>query len=105
LGLLPYEIVIDRGDVGSVMCSFNQVNRDWACGSRLLLDTILRQEIGFDGWVVTDFGARHYLTAGPPSLRAGLDQELNAWRYWTPTSARHRARRSPAGSPSRVRCC
>lgn len=81
---LPYEIAIDRGDVGSVMCSFNQVNHDWACGSRLLLDTILRQEIGFDGWVVTDFGARHYLTAGPPSLRAGLDQELNAWRYWTP---------------------
>ncbi|GAA0954399.1 beta-glucosidase family protein [Virgisporangium aurantiacum] len=81
---LPYEIAIDRGDVGSVMCSFNQVNHDWACGSQLLLDTILRQEIGFDGWVVTDFGARHYLTAGPPSLRAGLDQELNAWRYWTP---------------------
>jgi beta-glucosidase len=81
---LPYEIAIDRGDVGSVMCSFNQVNHDWACGSQLLLARILKQEIGFDGWVVTDFGARHYLTPGPPSLKAGLDQELNAWRYWTP---------------------
>jgi beta-glucosidase len=81
---LPYEIAIDRGDVGSVMCSFNQVNHDWACGSELLLDRILKREIGFDGWVVTDFGARHYLTDDPPSLRAGLDQELNAWRYWTP---------------------
>jgi beta-glucosidase len=81
---LPYEIAIDRGDVGSVMCAFNQVNHDWACGSELLLDQILKTEIGFDGWVVTDFGARHYLTDDPPSLRAGLDQELNAWRYWSP---------------------
>ena len=81
---LPYEIAIDRGDVGSVMCAFNQVNHDWACGNQQLLDRILKHEIGFDGWVVTDFGARHYLTEDPPSLRAGLDQELNAWRYWTP---------------------
>ena len=81
---LPYEIAIDRGDVGSVMCAFNQVNHDWACGNQQLLDRILKREIGFDGWVVTDFGARHYLTEDPPSLRAGLDQELNAWRYWTP---------------------
>ncbi|HEU5473647.1 MAG TPA: glycoside hydrolase family 3 C-terminal domain-containing protein [Actinophytocola sp.] len=81
---LPYEIAVDRGDVGSVMCSFNQVNHDWACGSESLLRRILKQEIGFDGWVVTDFGARHYLTENPPSLAAGLDQELNAWRYWTP---------------------
>lgn len=81
---LPFEIAIDRGDVGSVMCSFNQVNHEWACGSETLLDQILKTEIGFDGWVVTDFGARHYLTDDPPSLRAGLDQELNAWRYWSP---------------------
>ncbi|MGP4098272.1 beta-glucosidase family protein [Nonomuraea sp. KM90] len=81
---LPYEIAIDRGDVGSVMCSYNQVNHDWACGSQQLLGQILKREIGFDGWVVSDFGARHYLTDDPPSLKAGLDQELNAWRYWTP---------------------
>ncbi|GIF63577.1 glycosyl hydrolase [Asanoa ishikariensis] len=81
---LPYEIAIDRGDVGGVMCAFNQVNHEWSCGSKLLLDQILKREIGFDGWTVTDFGGRHGLTDNPPSLRAGLDQELNAWRYWTP---------------------
>ncbi|MDG4825520.1 glycoside hydrolase family 3 C-terminal domain-containing protein [Asanoa sp. WMMD1127] len=81
---LPYEIAIDRGDVGGVMCSYNQVNHAWACGSRQLLDRILKREIGFDGWTVSDFGARHSLADDPPSLRAGLDQELNAWRYWTP---------------------
>ncbi|MFC4116726.1 beta-glucosidase, partial [Nonomuraea zeae] len=81
---LPFEIAIDRGDVGSVMCSFNQVNHGWACGDDQLLGRILKREIGFGGWVVTDFGARHYLTDPVPSLKAGLDQELNAWRYWTP---------------------
>ncbi|MGW0810734.1 beta-glucosidase [Nonomuraea sp. NPDC002799] len=81
---LPFEISIDRGDVGSVMCSFNQVDHDWACGSDRVLGQILKKEIGFGGWVVTDFGARHYLSEDPPSLKAGLDQELNAWRYWTP---------------------
>ncbi|MEV0621400.1 glycoside hydrolase family 3 C-terminal domain-containing protein [Nonomuraea sp. NPDC050404] len=90
---LPYEIAIDRGDVGSVMCSFNQVNHDWACGSEQLLGRILKREIGFDGWVVTDFGARHYLTEDPPSLRAGLDQELNAWRYWTPMAIKEQIAR------------
>ncbi|GAA5037162.1 glycoside hydrolase family 3 C-terminal domain-containing protein [Thermocatellispora tengchongensis] len=90
---LPFEIAIDRGDVGSVMCSFNQVNHDWACGSDELLNRILREEIGFRGWVVTDFGARHYLTEDPPSLKAGLDQELNAWRYWTPMAIKEQIAR------------
>ena len=78
------------------MCAFNQVNHDWACGSDQLLDRILKREIGFDGWVVTDFGARHYLTEDPPSLRAGLDQELNAWRYWTPMAIKELI--APGGS-------
>lgn len=81
---LPFEIAIDRGNIGSVMCSYNQVNNDWACGNRETLDQILKTEIGFKGFVVTDFGAGHSLSAGTPSLRAGLDQELNAWREWTP---------------------
>ncbi|MFD0476024.1 glycoside hydrolase family 3 N-terminal domain-containing protein [Nonomuraea thailandensis] len=95
---LPYEIAIDRGDVGSVMCSFNQVDHDWACGSDQLLGRILKREIGFDGWVVTDFGARHYLTQDPPSLRA-------AWtRSSTPgaTGPRWRSRnRSPRAGSAR----
>jgi beta-glucosidase len=33
---------------------------------------------------MTDFGARHSLASKPPSLAAGLDQELNRWRFWTP---------------------
>ena len=75
---LPFEIAIDRGDAGGVMCSFNQVNHDPACGSEHAARPDPPGEIGFDGWVVTDFGARHWLTAGRRGSRAGLDQELNA---------------------------
>jgi beta-glucosidase len=81
---LPYDIAMTRSDAGGVMCSFNDVNNVPACGNADILNTILRDEIGFEGWVVTDFGSRHSLTAATPSLAAGLDQELNRWRFWTP---------------------
>jgi beta-glucosidase len=66
------------------MCAFNDVNNVPSCGNPTILNTILREEIGFEGWVVTDFGARHSLDAATPSLAAGLDQELNRWRFWNP---------------------
>jgi beta-glucosidase len=85
---LPFEIAIKRSDAGGIMCAFNDVNNVPSCGNPTILNTILREEIGFDGWVVTDFGARHSLTAATPSLAAGLDQELNRWRFWTPEAIR-----------------
>jgi beta-glucosidase len=81
---LPFEIAVENSPVGGVMCSYNDVNNIPACGNPDTLTEILRNEIGFQGWVVTDFGARHSLTAATPSLAAGLDQELNRWRFWTP---------------------
>jgi beta-glucosidase len=81
---LPFEIGIDRGNVGSVMCGFNALNNDWTCGSHTLLRQILKTEIGFKGFVMTDFGSTHQYKIPTSSLKAGLDQELNAWREWTP---------------------
>jgi beta-glucosidase len=81
---LPFEIAIAGGGVQSVMCSYNQVNGVPACGNDDTLRQILKTEIGFGGFVMTDFGAAHSLLADPPSLKAGLDQELNRWRFWTP---------------------
>jgi len=80
---LPFEIAMKEGKPGGVMCSYNQINGSYAC-NHPMLRSILKDEIGFDGWVVTDFGATHSLTATPNSLAAGLDQELNRWRFWTP---------------------
>jgi beta-glucosidase len=80
----PFEIAIDRGDIGGVMCSYNQVNHVQACSNDTTLNQILKTEIGFDGFVMTDFFAKHSLGATPPDLKAGLDQELNAWLFWSP---------------------
>lgn len=81
---LPFEIAIQEGDPGGIMCAFNQVNHVYSCENDEILNQILRNEVGFEGWVVTDFGAIHSLNSTPPSLAAGLDQELNRPRFWSP---------------------
>lgn len=77
---LPFEITIAEGSPESIMCSYNQVNGVYACENPLLKDT-LRAELGFDGYVLSDFGAVH---STAPSLKAGLDQELNRPIHYTP---------------------
>jgi beta-glucosidase len=61
-----------RGGAGAVMCSYNRVGGAWACDSREVLTEMLRDQLGFAGWVMTDWGATHTLDA----LEAGLDQEM-----------------------------
>ncbi|MER7930032.1 glycoside hydrolase family 3 C-terminal domain-containing protein [Streptomyces sp. NPDC096057] len=77
---LPFEVAIDGSSPGGVMCSYNQINGTYACENPLLTDN-LKKQLGFDGYVVSDFGAVHSTT---PSLKAGLDQELNRPLYYTP---------------------
>lgn len=73
--LLAFEIAIDRGRPGAVMCAYNMINRVHACEDRELLDKVLRREWGFRGWVMSDWGAVHSTVA---AARAGLDQESGA---------------------------
>ena len=77
---LPYEIAVKESDPGSVMCSYNQVNGVYACENPILT-TSLDQQMGFDGYVMSDFGSVHSTAA---SLDAGLDQELNRPIWYTP---------------------
>lgn len=77
---LPFEIAIDQGNPQGVMCSYNQVNGAYACENPIL-NSILKGDIGFDGFVVSDFGAVHSTV---PSLTSGLDLELNAPNYYSP---------------------
>jgi beta-glucosidase len=78
---LPFEVAIDVGDPTSVMCSYNQINGTFACENDEVLNTILREEIGFDGFVMSDFGSVH---STAQSLNAGLDLELNVPKYYSP---------------------
>lgn len=69
--LLAFQIAIERGKPGSVMCSYNLVNGQHACQNDVLLNTILKRDWRFPGFVMSDWGAVHSLDA----FNAGLDQQ------------------------------
>ena len=77
---LPYEIADDAGPE-STMCSYNQINGVYACENPYVIDETLKDRIGFDGYVMSDFGSVHSTAA---SLKAGMDQELNRPIWYTP---------------------
>ena len=68
--LAAFEKVVKDAGPWSIMCSYNRVNGTYSCENPLLLTGILRDEWGFDGAVVTDWGA---CDDPVESLRAGLD--------------------------------
>jgi hypothetical protein len=68
--IAPFAAASDAG-VSSIMCSYNRVNGEYACSNKGL-DNILRQEIGFKGFVTSDWGAIH----ANHDLNAGTDLEM-----------------------------
>lgn len=82
LYLIPFEMSVKDGQVGSVMCSYNSVNagqtflgfnQGSACQNSYILTQVLRNEWGFTGYVQSDFFANH---STAPSLLAGMDFEM-----------------------------
>jgi beta-glucosidase len=67
----PFADVIDAG-VASIMCSYNRVNAQFACGNDAILNGLLRQDLGFQGFVTSDWGATH----AAEFINAGLDLEM-----------------------------
>lgn len=55
--LLAFEIGIETGHPGSVMCAYNQVNGPYACGNDFLLNQVLKRDWSYPGWVMSDWGA------------------------------------------------
>ena len=74
-----FEIYVDLGGLG-IMSSFNSVGSWWAGGSKALLTTLLREEWGFHGVVVTDYAGPDYMATNI-GLRAGNDLWLNKASY------------------------
>ena len=72
LYLLPFEIAIEKGHPGSVMCSYNRLNSDYACENVHLLTDILKRDWHFEGQVQSDWGATHSTSK---AINAGLDEE------------------------------
>ena len=76
----PFEAAVKEANVRAVMGSYNLVNGTQACANRWLLEDILRDEWGFEGFVVTDWSALH--SAKEPAL-AGTDLEMPTGGYWS----------------------
>src|SRR4029077_10845398 len=67
----PFDAAVKAG-VSSIMCSYNRLNGTFACGNPDTMTKILRDEIGFKGFVTSDWGAVH----GVSFINAGLDMEM-----------------------------
>src|SRR5437763_5485089 len=72
--LPAFEAAVNEANVGSVMCSYNRLNGEYACENEHLLETILRYDWGFAGYVLSDYGAAH-ANGTAASLNDGLDFE------------------------------
>ncbi|TWS25304.1 beta-glucosidase [Tsukamurella sputi] len=71
--LPAFETIIREAAPATVMCSYNRIGGVYASENPWLLTTVLRDEWGFGGLVVSDWGAVHDPVA---SVRAGLDLEM-----------------------------
>jgi beta-glucosidase len=69
--LAPFADAIEAG-VSSLMCSYNRINGPYACGNPETLQTVLRGQLDFQGFITSDWGATH----AADFLHHGLDMEM-----------------------------
>ncbi|MBH1936658.1 glycoside hydrolase family 3 C-terminal domain-containing protein [Streptomyces sp. AV19] len=74
---LPAWETVVRAGVASVMAAYNHLNGPWNSDSRATLTGVLRGELGFEGFVTSDWGATHAV-----SIEAGLDMEMPDGSYF-----------------------
>src|SRR5437016_8022154 len=77
--LPAFEAAVKEAQVGSVMCAYNRLNGQYACENQHLLESILEDDWGFPGYVLSDYGAAHP-SGTAASLTNGLDFE--PWPGW-----------------------
>ncbi len=81
--LRPFEMCVKDSGCEAVMSSFNYIGNRWAGGNKELLQTVLREEWGFQGFVETDyFGVYGYMSADQ-AIRNGGDLMLVAYQTET----------------------
>ena len=71
--LTAFEMAVKQAKPWTVMCAYNKINGQYCSEHHTLLSDILKDEWGFEGFVVSDWGAVHDRVA---SLKGGLDLEM-----------------------------
>jgi beta-glucosidase len=101
--LKPYHAAVEAG-AATLMSSFNSINGIPGSADPLTLTQILRREWGFDGFVVSDWGAvaelmNHSIGDGPTvarkALEAGVDMDMEGGLYGTVIASQVRAGKIP----------
>jgi beta-glucosidase len=82
--LPAFEAAVKEANVGTVMCAYNRVNSQFACENHALLEEILRDDWGFKGFVLTDYGFAQKSTAN--SANNGLELELPTGGWYSQPS-------------------
>jgi beta-glucosidase len=70
--LWPFARSVEAG-VGSIMCSYNMINGTYACEDDYTLNTVLKGQLGFRGFVQSDWWATH---STAPAVNGGLDMSM-----------------------------
>ncbi|KAJ5889003.1 beta-glucosidase M [Penicillium taxi] len=78
LYLWPFQDAVHAGSA-SVMCSYQRLNNSYSCQNSKALNGLLKTELGFQGYVITDWYAQH---AGIAAASAGLDMVMPSSTVW-----------------------
>ena len=94
--LKPYLSAIDDGKVMSVMVSFSSINGEKMHASKKWITDVLKTELGFEGFVVSDWEAIHQLSGSlynqvTAAVNAGVDMLMEPYQYVEVLSAMKRA--------------
>ena len=76
--LRPFEMAVREADAWGVMAAYNKVNGRWCSENELLLNTILRQQWGFPGMVISDWGGVHSTV---DAVTSGMNVEMPGDRF------------------------
>lgn len=76
--LPPFKASVQAG-VGSVMCGYNKINGVWACENGTSQNNWLKGELGFDGWIMSDWNATHSTV---DSASSGMDMQMPDATYF-----------------------
>lgn len=72
LYMWPFANAVKAG-VASVMCSYNRINGTYSCENSKSQNGLLKEELGFQGYVMSDWGGTH---SGMSSVEGGLDMDM-----------------------------